>query len=290
MFNMKKISLLGLLFSAALVLPACSAMKDKTYSSNMHTDDDIAAIETAAGQMDVDAGQETGVSAGDVGLDSLTDPLEGVNRRVFAFNKAVDDAVIFPVLDGYRAVVPKPARTGLSNFLSNLKTPTRFANQLLQGDITGAFDELTRGVVNTFVGVGGLFDVAGYEGIKKEDEDFGQTLGVWGIGHGPYVVVPFFGGVSSRDLVGVGVDYLADPLNIYLDNEGEDGLVLARGAASYIDLRNELMDVLKQLEYGAVDYYATIRASYYQRRESLKNDGKTHPQHGDDVFAEFDAL
>lgn len=202
----------------------------------------------------------------------IDDPFEGTNRAVFSFNNAVDDAVIHPVVKGYRAVVPKPGRTGVRNFLRNLKSPVTFANQVLQGDVDGAGDVAVRTVVNTLVGVGGLFDVAGSEGIIYEQEDFGQTLAVWGVGHGPYIVVPFLGPSSLRDYAGYAVDSFADPLRWYLFNIDEEGWYYAKLGADYLDLRESLINVLKDLESSSIDYYAAVRSTYYQRREALVRD------------------
>ena len=202
----------------------------------------------------------------------VNDPFEGANRAVFAFNTAVDDAVIEPVIEGYQAVTPKPARSGLRNFLRNLKTPVNFANQALQGDVEGAKNVALRATINTFVGGLGLFDVAGYEGIEYEPEDFGQTLAVWGLGHGPYFVVPFFGPSSARDGVGFAVDGIADPLNFYVDNIGEESLAVYRSGLGYVDLRDSLHDVLRDLQKNSFDYYAATRSAYYQRRDALAMD------------------
>lgn len=202
----------------------------------------------------------------------IHDPFESTNRAVFAFNDVVSDAVVHPVVKGYRAVVPKPARSGVRNFLRNLKSPVILANQLLQGDVDGAENAFVRGVVNTLVGLGGLFDVASKEGIKYEQEDFGQTLGVWGVDHGPYLVVPFIGPSSLRDYTGYAVDSFADPLRWYLHNVDHDGLYYAKLGADYLDLRESLMDVLEDLEASSIDYYAAIRSTYYQRRDALVKD------------------
>jgi phospholipid-binding lipoprotein MlaA len=211
-------------------------------------------------------------ASSDVQNAEIADPFEGTNRAVFAFNNAVDDAVIHPVVEGYRTVVPKPGRLGLRNFLRNLKSPVTFANQMLQGDLNGAGDVVVRTTVNTLIGVGGIIDVAGSEGLKYEQEDFGQTLAVWGVGHGPYIVVPFLGPSSLRDYTGYAVDTFADPLRWYLHNIDEEGWYYAKLGADYLDLRESLMDVLKDLESSSIDYYAAVRSTYVQRREALVND------------------
>ena len=202
----------------------------------------------------------------------ISDPLEGVNRGVFAFNDAVDRAVGRPIAQGYRAVVPKPARTGVRNFLSNLRSPIVLANNVLQGDVEGSGKTLLRAVVNTTVGVGGLFDVAGHEGVKDDPEDFGQTLAVWGAGHGPYLVLPLLGPSSVRDATGMMVDSYADPLRLYLYNTDNEGWHYARIGATYVDKREELLDVLDDLRKNSFDYYAALRSVYVQRREALVHD------------------
>ena len=220
----------------------------------------------------------------------INDPFERTNRAVFAFNTVVDDAVIEPVIEGYRAVTPRPARSGLRNFLRNLRSQVNFANQALQGDVEGATNVALRATINTFVGGLGLFDVAGHEGMRYEPEDFGQTLAVWGLGHGPYFVMPFFGPSSLRDGTGFAVDGFADPLNFYLDNIGEESLVAYRTGGSYLDLRNSLQDLLTDLQANSFDYYAATRSAYYQSREALVSDAASGRSSGvsysgfDDIY------
>lgn len=210
----------------------------------------------------------------------ISDPFESTNRMVFSFNNVVDDAVIHPVAKGYNAVLPKPARTGVTNVLRNLRSPVNFANQVLQGDFGGAGDVLVRTAVNTLVGLGGLFDVAGHEGIPYEHEDFGQTLGVWGVEHGPYVVVPVIGPSSARDYLGFVVDGFMDPLRWYLFNIDEEHIYYTKVGIEYLNLRASLVDVLEDLEKSSIDYYAATRSAYYQSREALQND-----VNGDTVFS-----
>lgn len=211
---------------------------------------------------------------------SMSDPFEGGNRTIFAFNKAVDKAVIHPVVKGYRFIVPEPGRKSLRNFLRNLKSPVTFANEVLQGDIDGAGKVVLRATVNSLLGVGGLFDLAGYEGYEYEQEDFGQTLGAWGVGHGPYLVLPILGPSSARDYAGYIVDSFADPLRWYLFNTHEEGWYYAKVGVEYLDLRESLVDVLEELEESSIDYYAAVRSTYYQRREALVNDEMSTPDGG----------
>lgn len=202
----------------------------------------------------------------------IYDPYENTNRKIFAFNQSVDKSFINPTIRGYRTVTPSAARTGLRNLLRHLKSPVTFANQALQGDLEGAGTVALRATINTFVGFGGLMDTAAMEGIPYEEEDFGQTLAVWGVDHGPYIVVPFFGGVSARDGVGFGVDALADPLMHYVRNIDEDYINYTRAGLTYLTIRNDLYDVLKDLNANSFDPYSAIRSAYYQHREALVSD------------------
>ncbi len=195
-----------------------------------------------------------------------SDPFEAYNRRAFAFNEAADKAVIRPVLLGYRTVTPSPLRRGLSNFLRNLREPMYAANNALQGDLEGAGTSLTRVAVNTFAGGLGLFDVAAAEGIYPEPEGFGQTLGVWGVEHGPYIVAPLIGPSSARDYVGYGVDIYFDPLSMYWRNVDESGLLWTRVGLTYLDTREHIMDDLQAIREGSADPYAATRSAYFQIR------------------------
>jgi phospholipid-binding lipoprotein MlaA len=203
------------------------------------------------------------------GADQIADPFEGYNRAIFSFNNAFDNAIGKPVAKGYRAVVPQPARTGIRNVLKNLKSPVIFGNQVLQGDLKGAANTLGRTVINTLIGVGGLFDVAEAGGIPYESEDFGQTLGVWGVGNGPYVVLPLLGPSSFRDAAGMTVDAFADPLNIYLRNTDQDEWLYARLGVTAVDTREEFLEILNDLEKNSIDYYSAMKSSYIQRRIAL---------------------
>lgn len=219
----------------------------------------------------------------------VSDPFEDVNRAMFVVNDVLDQGVMEPVARGYRAVTPEFARTGVRNFLRNLRSPINIGNQLLQGDIDGTFRDVYRLGVNSTFGIVGLIDVAAITGHEYEYEDFGQTLAVWGVGHGPYMVLPLFGPSSMRDAFGMAVDSFADPVRIYLDNKDEEAWYYARVAARAISERAELIDVIEDLRENSIDFYATIRSAYIQRRNSLVLDenpddsiGPTIPDYEDD--------
>ena len=197
------------------------------------------------------------------------DPFEPVNRAVFNLNDALNKAIGKPVAKGYSAVVPKPARTGIRNVLRNLRSPVNIANQLLQGDIEGFAGDTIRTLVNTTIGIGGLIDVADSAGIPYEHEDFGQTLGVWGVAHGPYLVLPIIGPNSMRDHVGMAIDAYVDPLRLYLYNTGQEEWYYGRMAMVGIDKRESLLETLDDLRENSLDYYATLRSAHYQHRKAL---------------------
>jgi phospholipid-binding lipoprotein MlaA len=206
--------------------------------------------------------------AGAQSAEDISDPFMGFNRAVFAFNDAADQALLRPIAKGYHAVVPRPARNGIRNFLRNLRAPVNLANELLQGNLTGAGTVLTRTAINTLIGVGGIVDVAGDEGIPYNQEDFGQTLGVWGVGHGPYMIIPLLGPSSARDGTGLLVDGLMDPLNWYLHNTDQEGWIYARLAVTGLVRREELLDALDDLRRNSFDYYTAMRSAYVQSRQA----------------------
>lgn len=202
----------------------------------------------------------------------IQDPMEDYNRAVFAFNDGVDRAVIEPAARGYRDVVPGGIRHSVRNFLRNLRSPVNAANQLLQGDIQGFAGDVTRAAMNTTIGIGGLFDVAEDVGLPYEHEDFGQTLAVWGVDHGPYFVLPLLGPSSIRDTAGLLVDTYADPVRLYLYNTDNEEWYYARVAATGLDNREALLDAIQDLRKNSFDYYAALRSAYYQKRHAMVND------------------
>jgi len=199
--------------------------------------------------------------------DEIYDPLESINRAIFSFNNVADKIVLEPVAKGYRKL-PSPIQSGLSNFLSNLRTPLVVVNQFLQGQSENAIQSTGRFIVNSTVGVFGLFDVADKVGLEEKEEDFGQTLATWGIGDGFYIVLPLFGPSNIRDTTGMVITMLTDPVNAYAVREGEAWLVPMRTATNAVDQRSKIIDEVNALRDNSVDYYAAVRSSYYQNRKA----------------------
>jgi phospholipid-binding lipoprotein MlaA len=189
---------------------------------------------------------------------------------MFGFNDSVDKAIIKPVASGYKAVVPAFARTGVSNFFSNLGDVWIGINNVLQGKLGEGASDFGRFAINTTVGVLGLFDVASGAGLEKHNEDFGQTLGRWGVGSGAYVVLPLFGPSSVRDGFGLlAVDWQGDPV-YYVGNVPTRNELYA---LRLVDTRAGLLDASRLMEEAALDRYAYVRGAFLQRRRSLVYDG-----------------
>lgn len=209
------------------------------------------------------------------------DPLEPFNRSMFEFNEFVDTYVARPLARGYQKITPEPVDRGITNFFSNLdEVPTAF-NNLLQFKVKEAFSDIGRLVVNTTVGILGFRDVATGMGLEKHEEDFGQTLGKWGIGTGPYLVLPIIGPRNIRDTVGFGVDWVSNPIYYRI---GDNKVGWAMWILRYVDRRSDLLRSQQVLESAAIDPYIFTRDSYLQRRRYLVYDG--NPPMDEDFFDE----
>ncbi len=193
------------------------------------------------------------------------DPWENTNRDIFAFDVWVEHHVARPVDDGYRAVIPAPAREGVHNLTTNLHEPIVLANDVLQGEGDKAATTLGRIVINSTVGVGGLIEVAAHIGMPYHDNDFGITLGKGGIAEGSYLVLPFVGPLPPRDLVGSAVDGAFDPLS-YARFHGKDTWLLVRTGLRVLDTVDQRRDEFETIERSSIDFYATTRNLYRQAR------------------------
>lgn len=197
------------------------------------------------------------------------DPLEPLNRGIYHFNDTVDKAVMKPVAQGYRAVLPSPVRTGVSNFFSNIDDLFVTANNLLQFKLHTAASDFARLLANTTLGIGGIFDVATSFGLEKHNEDLGQTLGYWGIGNGPFLMVPLAGPSTVRDAIGSAAQFYFDPV-WNLDNVATRNSLAGLRVVSN---RSNLLDAEKVLDEAALDPYTFLRDAYLQQRLSLVYDG-----------------
>jgi phospholipid-binding lipoprotein MlaA len=217
----------------------------------------------------------------------INDPLEPLNRATHSFNMAIDAVILKPIAQVYRFILPQPIRQMITNFLDNLQSPLILANDLLQGEFERGGTTIARFVTNTTVGVGGLFDPASEWGMEKHKEDFGETLAVWGVGEGFYLVLPFFGPSNPRDLTGLVAEFFADPVDLYLDHEDERELRIARTSLEVIDFRERNLDTLEELERNTDDLYAAMRSAYRQNRAFRISNGRTTPsQAEEDLFEE----
>ena len=239
----------------------------------------------------VAAGSLTGCASRDPLDENSTyveyDPLEPLNRKVHAFNMAIDKAAIRPLARGYRNVVPTPVRRSVTNFFSNLTTPRSALNNFLQGEPGQGFNELGRFLFNSTLGIVGLFDIAGASGMERYDENFGQTLSVWGVPDGPYIVLPFLGPTMASDAFAIPVDYYTDVWTHYDNTSVRDKVWGIR----LIDLRYRLLGADAILE-DSQDPYITVREAFRQNRTFRIFDGNPPTDeeeefYDDEMFDEF---
>jgi phospholipid-binding lipoprotein MlaA len=209
--------------------------------------------------------------------DSDNDPAEGVNRAIFKANLAADHAVMRPVAQAYTDHVPESVQTGVHNVVQNLKEPAVAVNDLLQGNVSQAWQSVQRLAVNTTVGAVGIVDVAAKWGLPPHKADFGQTLAVWGVGEGPFVELPLLGPSNPRDALGTAVDMALNPLT-FVGGAPATYAGVATGGANYVDMRAQHLEDLEALERNSLDYYATLRSVYRQHREAEISAAKQPPE------------
>jgi phospholipid-binding lipoprotein MlaA len=208
------------------------------------------------------------------------DPFEPMNRAVFSFNEVTDDYLIKPIAEAYRFVLPEFVRTGVTNFFGNINDVLIGANNLLQGKPAEAANDIGRFFINSTIGILGLFDVATDMGLDKNKEDFGQTLGVWGLPDGPYIVLPLFGASNVRDTVGFVVDIETDFI-LNSDKLNKDQKISST-ALRIVNLRANLLDAGQLLDDAAFDKYSFVRDGYLQRRRNQIYDGNPPPMKEED--------
>lgn len=208
------------------------------------------------------------------------DPLEGFNRGIFWFNERVDRYFLEPVAVGWDFVVPDPAQRGLRNFFDNLNFPVVFVNNLLQAKPLAAAEELGAFLLNSTLGIGGLVDARKRVGMAVHREDFGQTLGVWGVPPGPYLVIPFLGPSNPRDAVGMGVDSFGRVYSYFAPFYVN---IVASGT-NLVNRRSLLIDEIRDSRESAFDYYAFVRNAYvnYRQNQVLDREEEEEPEESDD--------
>ncbi len=214
------------------------------------------------------------------------DPLEPFNRRVFAFNQVVDGAFLEPAAIVYEAALPGLVRDSVHNVFLNLSEPVNILNSALQGNGERFGNSLGRLLINTTVGVGGLFDVAGNlePEFRREytREDFGQTMAVWGWEDSAYFVIPVLGPSTVRDTTGLPVDFAATPWGFFAPTS----VTLPLAGVRAVDARSQVLDELEELERSSLDFYASLRSVYLQRRRNEIFNGNPPPRAGEDIFEE----
>lgn len=204
----------------------------------------------------------------------VNDPIEPFNRAMFRVNTTLDKNMVVPVARAYRDGTPVWFQGAVRNGLDNLASPVVFANNLLQGDLTGGSVTLKRFIVNTIMGPLGFRDVAlNKYGIEGRSEDFGQTLGVWGAKEGFYLVLPLLGPSNPRDLTGRVADIFLDPL-FYVDYDHKIWVSVGRNTVDLVDQRSRVLDATEELERTSIDYYATVRSLYRQNRDNAIRNGE----------------
>jgi len=212
------------------------------------------------------------------------DPLEPMNRKVHSFNMALDKVALRPLAKGYKKVVPSPIRRSITNFFSNLTTPRSALNNFLQGKPKQGFNELGRFLFNSTLGLGGLIDIASAGGMERYDENFAQTLSVWGVPDGPYIVLPLWGPNMVSDVFALPVDYYSDIWTYYDDSSVRSKVWGLR----LVDLRHRFLSIDSMLDESS-DPYITVRESYMQNRDFRIYDGEPPEEeiYEDELFDEF---
>lgn len=205
-------------------------------------------------------------------IQTINDPFEKYNRKIFSFNEFVDINIFDPIAKGYRKAIPRPIRESVGNVIRNLSLPFTCINSILQGNAENAMGSFSAFLINTTLGIGGIFDVAGTKKVEYRKQDFGKTFAKYGIGQGPYLVIPLLGPSTTRDFSGYLVEKVVDPLSFNeLQIGGREDIIdpnyrIGLSALSALNTRESLIDILDDARRDSFDLYATIRSAYLQRR------------------------
>ncbi len=255
----------------------------------------LGIIAPACAQMAVDEDDAISINleqaASDTSSGSAVDPWEGFNRQSFKAYTFLDDNLLVPAAKAYRTVTPAKGRKGIRAFLANANAPVVLVNDLLQGEFKRAGETTGRFLINTTIGFFGFADPAARMGIEPHTEDFGQTLAVWGVPSGPYLVLPIFGPSSIRDGVGIGADLVIDPL-FHVDADWSQKVRYSRFGATAVARREPLIEPLEEIEAKSLDYYASLRSFYLQARKREIQNGRSNFDDLIDIddYEEFDEI
>jgi phospholipid-binding lipoprotein MlaA len=255
----------------------------------------FAAVTTA---LALTAGCATPPSADDeealAAYKEANDPLEPFNRSVLEFNRSLDRAVLRPVAETYRTVVPGGVRDGVRNVLNNIRTPNILVNDLLQGEGRRASESARRLTLNTLTGAGGVIDVMGMdpgdgsEPVRYHGEDFGQTLAVWGVSEGPYLMLPLVGPASPRAVAGKVGDIFLDPVSYVIPSGQRFYFSLSRFLATGVDRRSRTIEAIDEIERTSIDFYVTVRSLYRQQRRAAIMNGDAGDTPAPDLSIDFE--
>ena len=238
-------------------------------AKDIHTPTQDETVVPDAATSTQDESTETTADSIDNADDDLSaDPSENINRKIFAMNEGLDKIAIKPVAKGYKKIVPAGIRRCVSNMFDNLSTPYTAVNNILQGKVKSAGQDMGRVIVNSVLGIGGCFDVATKFGIPKHEEDFGQTLGVWGVPSGRFVMLPALGPSTMRDALAKPVDMLANPIGYITNIRLRNSLT----GSKLVDTRANLLEVTDRLDESALDKYTMVRDAWAQRRAAQVRD------------------
>ena len=234
---------------------------------------------------------DSNISFEKINKTSNLDPLEPVNRIVFSFNAIFDKTVVRPISIFYRIVVPGFVRNRITYSLNNLGMPVTAMNNILQGELSKAGIATSRFLINSTFGILGFFDPASSLGLVSENEDFGQTLAVWGVPSGPYIVIPFLGPSSPRNFAGLFSTSLLDPMYQVGNSANQSAYRSYRMGVGAVDFRSQNIEILDDLQNNSLDYYAAVRSFYNQSRESQSmSNVENFESSENDIFDEFDAF
>lgn len=265
--------LIGVSACMLLALPAGPALSASSFYAPGEVERDANGEPVILAQ--ADTGADAHASAATGNSEEIKDPFEHYNRFIFKLNNGVDKVLLKPIAKAYRWALPGFVRRGITNGFNNLQEPFTFVNALLQGKGGVAMKSLGRFLINSTVGVAGLNDQASQWGVKRQEEDFGQTLGVWGIGDGPFLMLPFFGPSNPRDLVGFIAERFGSPANFVQSRYLANAIDYSLSGVQIVDLRARALDSVDKLLETSSDPYIALRSAYIQQRRFQVHDGES---------------